>query len=267
VLPEEVRPLAREAARRLASVPAGAGATGLEMRLEFGSLRAHLTVGARRGAEERLDDFAAAWLAELPGVLGVAVPSQVLLAGESHLAHVLLDTTLLAHHLAFFQTNRALTPALAEAACRAARNPASIVDLYCGVGLHSLLAAGPETRVLGVDTNRWAIESALRNVELHRLPHARFERIAVERLVGRAEVEAPSLVYVNPSRQGCAPGVVRHLCDWRPERVCLVSCSIESHARDLATFREAGYRAEPFECFDMFPFSPFVESVTVLNPM
>jgi tRNA/tmRNA/rRNA uracil-C5-methylase (TrmA/RlmC/RlmD family) len=45
-----------------------------------------------------------------------------------------------------------------------------------------------------------------------------------------------------------------------------VSCSIESHARDLASFVRAGYRPRPFESFDMFPFSPFVESVTELRP-
>ncbi|MFL5539772.1 MAG: hypothetical protein ACJ8J0_12305, partial [Longimicrobiaceae bacterium] len=92
-----------------------------------------------------------------------------------------------------------------------------------------------------------------------------FERIPVERLVGRPETERPSVVYVNPSRYGCAPGVAERVAAWRPEAVCLVSCSIDSHVRDLGSFARAGYRPEPFECFDMFPFSPFVESVTVLR--
>ena len=83
--------------------------------------------------------------------------------------------------------------------------------------------------------------------------------------LSEAATEAPSLVFVNPSRHGCAPGVVERLAAWRPETVCLVSCSIESHASDLGSFALAGYRAEPFECFDMFPFTPFVESVTVLR--
>jgi tRNA/tmRNA/rRNA uracil-C5-methylase (TrmA/RlmC/RlmD family) len=59
--------------------------------------------------------------------------------------------------------------------------------------------------------------------------------------------------------------VAERVAAWMPAAVCLVSCSIESHARDLGAFARAGYLAEPFECFDMFPFSEFVESVTVLR--
>jgi 23S rRNA (uracil1939-C5)-methyltransferase len=265
VLPDEARPLVRDVAERLSAAPRAAGATGFEVRLEFGSLRAHLTVAAERGSAERLDGFCRELLEEMPGVLGVAVPSQGIEAGERYLRHALLGKTILSHHLAFFQTNRWLTPELAAAARAAAADPSRIVDLYCGVGLHSVLAAQPESAIVGVDTNRWAIESAQRNAELHGLARARFERIPVERLVGRPETERPSAVYVNPSRYGCAPGVAERVAAWRPDAVCLVSCSIDSHARDLASFVRAGYRPEPFESFDMFPFSEFVESVTVLR--
>ena len=265
VLPEEARPLVAEVAERLGAAPRAAGATGFEVRLEFGSLRAHLTVAAERGSAERLDGFCRALLDEVPGVLGIAVPSQGIEAGETYLRHELLGKTILSHHLAFFQTNRWLTPELAAAARAAGADPSRIVDLYCGVGLHSVLAAAPESAIVGVDTNRWAIESAQRNAELHGLSRARFERIPVERLVGRPETERPSVVYVNPSRYGCAPGVAERVAAWRPEAVCLVSCSIDSHARDLASFVRAGYHPQPFESFDMFPFSEFVESVTMLR--
>jgi tRNA/tmRNA/rRNA uracil-C5-methylase (TrmA/RlmC/RlmD family) len=266
VLPEGARPLVHEVTARLAAAPRDAGATGFEVRLEFGSGRAHVTVAAERGSSGRLDDFCDALLAEVGDVLGVAVPSQAIEVGETHLRHELLGTTIVSHHLAFFQTNLWLTPALAAAARGAAADPSRIIDLYCGVGLHSVLAAVPASRIVGVDTNRWAIESAQRNAELHGLAQARYERIPVERLVGRPETERPSVVYVNPSRYGCAPGVAERVAAWKPEAVCLVSCSIESHVRDLSAFARAGYRAEPFACFDMFPFSEFVESVTLLQP-
>lgn len=265
VLPEPARPGVMEIAARLDAAPRDTGATGFEVRLEFGTLRAHVTVAAERGCVGRLDGIAQALLDEVDGVLGVAVPSQGIEVGETHLRHELLGKIILSHHLAFFQTNRWLTPQLAAAAKDAARDPSRIIDLYCGVGLHSVLAATRESAVVGVDTNRWAIESAQRNAELHGLARARFERIPVERLVGRPETERPSIVFVNPSRYGCAPGVAERVAAWRPEVVCLVSCSIDSHARDLAAFARAGYRARPFESFDMFPFSEFVESVTELR--
>ena len=265
VIPDSARDLVRGVAASLAEAPAACGATGFEVRVEFGSERAHLTLAAVRGSEGRLEGWCERAMAGHPSILGIAVPSQGIELGETHLRHALLGSTILSHHLAFFQTNRSLTPALADAARSAATDPSRIVDLYCGVGLHSVLAARPESAIVGVDTNRWAIESAMRNAELHGLAGARYERIPVERLVGRPETDAPSVVYVNPSRYGCAPGVAERIAGWRPAAVCLVSCSIESHARDLASFVRAGYAPEPFESFDMFPFSGFVESVTVLR--
>src|SRR5262249_27574813 len=162
-----------------------------------------LSLAAERGSAS-LDAFCRALLDESPDLLGIAVPSQSIELGETHLRHELLGKTVLAHHLAFFQTNRWLTPELAAAAREAAADPSRIVALSCGVGLPSLLAAAPESHVLGVDTTRWAIESAERNAALHGLAHARYERIPAERLAGRSEVERPSIVFVNPSRYGCA---------------------------------------------------------------
>jgi hypothetical protein len=266
VLPPWARERTVEIARRLGDSPVDAGVTGMELRLEFGSERMHVTVAARRGSTGSLAAWCDALLGEVPGVLGVAVPSQQLERGESELRHRILSHTLLAHHLAFFQTNLHLTPPLAAAAGDAVSDPARLVDLYCGVGLHSVLAANAGSSVTGVDTNRWAIESACRNAALHGLAGARFERIPAERLAGRPEVHQPNTIFVNPSRYGCAPGLPARIARWRPGSISLVSCSIESHARDLAAFAAAGYQAQPVESFDMFPFSPFVESVTTLLP-
>lgn len=264
VMPEPARPLVREVARRIGAVRDEARITGFEVRLEFGSDRAHLTLSAERAAPVRLDELCAELIGGVEGVFGVAVPSQGIEAGEAEHRHVLLGKTILAHHRAFFQTNRWLTGDLAAAARAAALDPSRIVDLYCGVGLHSIVAASAESHVVGVDTNRWAIDSARHNAALHGLADARFDPLPVER-VSLGAGERPSIVFVNPSRFGCAPGVVERIAGWQPDAVCLVSCSIASHARDLASFVRAGYQPRPFESFDMFPFSEFVESVTELR--
>jgi tRNA/tmRNA/rRNA uracil-C5-methylase (TrmA/RlmC/RlmD family) len=265
VMPSAARPLVRAIGERIAAMPAEAGVTGFEVRLEFGSGRAHVTLAVERGSES-LAGFCEELGSAFPAMIGISIPSQRFDYGDVLLRHELLGKTILTHHLAFFQTNRWLTGDLAAAAQAAAGDPSRIVDLYCGVGLHSILAATAESVVLGVDTNPWAIESAGRNARLHGLAHARYERIPAERLRGRPEVDRPSIVFVNPSRYGYAQDVPARVAGWRPAAICLVSCSIDSHARDLAGFLRAGYAPRPFESFDMFPFSDFVESVTELQP-
>jgi hypothetical protein len=267
-LPEDARPLAAEIARRIASA-AAPGVTGFDLRLEYGSARAHLNLAVERGADAYPAPLCEELLGELPALLGVAVPSRGLELGETYLRHQVLGKTVLAHHRAFFQTNRWLTPGVAAAAGRAAADDASrLVDLYCGVGLHSVLAATEESRVFGVDTNRWAVASARRNAALHGLAHARYEDLPVERLphLEEAALDSPSVVFANPSRFGCAPGTAEAVARWRPQAVCLVSCSIDSHVRDVLALRRSGYQPLPFGSFDMFPFSEFLESVTVFHP-
>ncbi|HEX2189203.1 MAG TPA: hypothetical protein VHG51_09920, partial [Longimicrobiaceae bacterium] len=95
---------------------------------------------------------------------------------------------------------------------------------------------------------------------------AEYVREDAERFAAARAFDAPDVVFVNPSRFGCGPGVPEAVARWRPSSVCLVSCSFDSHLRDTLAFIEAGYRPAAVRCFDMFPFSDFLESVTHFAP-
>ena len=96
----------------LRSPELGEVVTGFDVRLEYGSGRAHLRLAVRRDAGVSVAPLCEALLAEVPGLLGVAAPSQEVELGETLLRHELLGRTVLAHYLAFFQTNAWLTPEL-----------------------------------------------------------------------------------------------------------------------------------------------------------
>ncbi|HEX2209633.1 MAG TPA: methyltransferase domain-containing protein [Longimicrobium sp.] len=266
VLPEGMREQVRAVERVLAGSSLATALTGFEMRLEYGSGRAHVLLGVPRAAGVDVLPLCDELLARVPDLLGVSVPSQGIELREAYLRHRLLGKVVLSHYLAFFQTNLWLTPELVKEAQREVHQPASIVDLYCGVGLHAVHAAHRGSRIIGTDNNRWAIQSALRNAELHGLQHARFCGGSVEALLEEEQLTEPDVVFVNPSRLGCSPGVPQAVAGWRPHRIVLVSCSIDSHVRDTLALAGAGYRPRGVRCFDMFPFSEFLESVTVFEP-
>jgi tRNA/tmRNA/rRNA uracil-C5-methylase (TrmA/RlmC/RlmD family) len=266
VLPELARPTAlrvHELLMREGMLPPVAG---FDLRLEHGTLRAHLTLSIPRDCAVPVDALCARLMEEVPELHGVSAPGAGLELGDAYLRNVLLGKPVLAHYRAFFQTNAHVTPLLCAEVQRPLHAPASVVDLYCGVGMHSLLAAGPATAVRGADNNPWAIDSAARNVALHGLADAEYHRVSAERYGVEQSFAAPTVVFVNPSRFGCGPGIAQAAARWRPERVCLVSCSIDSHVRDTVAFLAAGYRPEAVACFDMFPFSDYLESVTHLVP-
>lgn len=265
VLPEEARPTVLRVRDVLLEGGRAEGVFGFDLRLEHGTLRAHVAISAPRDAGVPLEPLCRALL-EVPGVLGAAVVSQGVEAGEAWLANRLAGRTVLARHRAFFQSNLRLVPEMVEEIQRPLERPARVVDVYCGAGLHSVLAAVPGTRVAGADNNRWAIDSARRNAALHGLSAAEYACESAEAFAAAREFHAPDVVFVNPSRMGCGPGVPEAVARWRPARVCLVSCSVDAHLRDTLAFLRAGYRPAAVRCFDMFPFSEFLESVTHFEP-
>ncbi len=73
-------------------------------------------------------------------------------------------------------------------------------------------------------------------------------------------------VVLDPPREGCPPEVVREVFGrLRPARGILVSCDPEALARELPLAVAAGYRVVRVQPVDMFPHTPHIESVTVLE--
>lgn len=165
----------------------------------------------------------------------------------------------------FFQTNTAVAAGL----YRQARewidecDPASLVDLYCGVGgfaLHaSLRPDGSPRSVLGVEVSSEAIDSA-RAAAADMGGGARFEvGDASNHLSDSAPAE---LVVVNPPRRGIGPELAGWLEGSAVPHVVYSSCNAESLARDLELMPSlVPTRAR---LFDMFPQTEHIELLTLL---
>jgi tRNA/tmRNA/rRNA uracil-C5-methylase (TrmA/RlmC/RlmD family) len=240
---------------------------GFDVRLGYGTQRAHIVLAVDRNEPTAFRGWAEALVERTPGIVGVSVPSQDLTVGEPLVRHQLLGRTILSHPLAFFQTNYWLTaPLLQHIASSVSReSPASVLDLYCGVGVHSLLAGDDATSTTGIDSDPHAIAIAQRNADAAGR-RATYEHASVEaRLAGGLGADWDAIV-VNPPRSGCSAEVVANIATLAPRCICLICCSAEAQVRDLRRFQSLGYDATGYAAFDMFPFSQFVENVAMLFP-
>ena len=184
------------------------------------------------------------------------------------------DVTLQVRPQSFVQTNTAIAAAL----YRQARDwvdeldPASVWDLYCGVGgfaLHCAGAAGSGRAVLGVEVSTDAVASA----ELARdaLFSADGDRRRIRFIAADATAFAlaaapdavPALVIVNPPRRGLGAELAEWLERRGPAHVVYSSCNVESLARDLAAM--PSYRVARARVLDMFPQSSHFEAITLLE--
>jgi 23S rRNA (uracil747-C5)-methyltransferase len=154
----------------------------------------------------------------------------------------------------FFQTNTTVATALYEQARDwvAETAPASVWDLYSGVGGFALALAGPDRSVTGVEIAPEAVASAQLSAAEAGLDRARF--VAADATAWALEqppATHPDLVVVNPPRRGIGPALTGWLESSGVRDVLYSSCNATSLARDLAAL--PSYDVEAARLLDMFP--------------
>jgi 23S rRNA (uracil-5-)-methyltransferase RumA len=191
------------------------------------------------------------------------------LDGHAHVREKSLGPTFLVSPTAFFQTNLAAAAALVDLVLEAIDPRAGhVLDLYSGSGLFTLPLAARGHRVTAVEENARAVADAERNLDVNRLDPRRVRLIhaRTEHAIRDLERQAVDAVVLDPPRQGCAPAVIDAVFTrLAPPRVVYVSCNPAALAEELPAIVAAGYRVTSVRPVDMFPHTPHVEAVAVLD--
>lgn len=168
---------------------------------------------------------------------------------------------------AFLQANTGAAALLYSHARRYAEQERTNVvwDMYCGVGGLALSLAGEGITVRGVENVREAVKFATRNAA-SAPGDVKFQRGNADTMKTMAThiTPAPDLVVTDPPRAGMARELTETLLRMRPPRIITVSCDAASLARDIALLGTA-YRLKSARAVDMFPHTPHVEVVALLE--
>ena len=171
---------------------------------------------------------------------------------------------------AFLQTNTAMAEKLYALAADAAALTGSetVWDLYCGIGTIGLTLASSALTVWGIEVSEESVACALENAELNGITNSAFFAgnvgQVVDELVDRSG--SPDVVVVDPPRAGLAGKALRHLGRLGAPRLVYVSCNPTTLAGDVKTLRtEYGYELLRVTPVDMFPHTPHVEAVALLE--
>ncbi|MCS5714910.1 23S rRNA (uracil(747)-C(5))-methyltransferase RlmC [Herbiconiux sp. CPCC 205716] len=210
-------------------------------------------------------------------------PHEIMLTERETLPMRLGAVTLNLRPQSFFQTN---TPIAIELYAQARAwidevDPASLWDLYCGVGGFALHAAAPAHRrdlltgatdalpaaarprdVTGIELSPEAITAARETAEQMGLETVHFEA-ADATAFALAAPEPPELVLVNPPRRGIGPELAGWLEGSGVRHVIYSSCNPVTLASDLAAM--PSFTVRRVRLFDMFPNTAHVEVITLLE--
>jgi 23S rRNA (uracil1939-C5)-methyltransferase len=204
---------------------------------------------------------------------GVAEVSQgrttSVLAGSETLDELLLDLRFRISPEAFFQTNTKMAEHLYSLAAdyAALQGSERVYDLYCGIGTLSLVLSLRAGELWAVDVVEAAIADAIENAQLNEIDNAHFFagdlRDAIRPLAERAP--RPHVVVVDPPRAGLSQKIVRRLLELHPSRIVYVSCNPTTLAPNARQMVDAGYRLVKVRGVDMFPHTPHLECVALLE--
>jgi 23S rRNA (uracil1939-C5)-methyltransferase len=170
---------------------------------------------------------------------------------------------------AFFQTNTEMAEVLygvaAELAGLSGRE--KVFDLFSGIGTIALTLSLSAGEVWGVEVVERAVADAISNAKLNGIDNVRFfagdVRTAMRPLVEQAG--RPDVVVVDPPRAGLSQKVVRRILEAEPAKIVYVSCNPTTLAPNARQIVDAGYELKAVQPVDMFPQTPHIEAVALLE--
>ena len=142
-----------------------------------------------------------------------------------------------------------------------------IYDLYTGTGTIANFVARQARQVIGIEYVPEAIEDAKINSEINGITNTLFfagdmKDILTDEFI--AEHGRPDVIITDPPRAGMHPDVVKTILRAAPQRIVYVSCNPATQARDLHDL-DTDYRVAAVQPVDMFPHTPHVENVVLLE--
>ena len=193
-----------------------------------------------------------------------------LLWGEDAIEEEILGLRYRVRPNAFLQTNTEMAERLYSLAIEyaALTGDETVYDLYCGTGTIGLALAGKALSVWGVEISEEAVACALENADLNGISNAAFFAgnvgQSIEELAERAG--QPDVVVVDPPRAGLAGKALKRTGALGARRIVYVSCNPTTLASDVKVLRgEYGYELVRARPVDMFPHTPHVETVAMLE--
>jgi len=197
------------------------------------------------------------------------LPTQVLW-GEEWIEEELSGLRFRVRPNAFLQTNTAMAEKLYALAREAAQlgGGETVWDLYCGIGTIGLSMASQALTVWGIEVSEESVACALENAVLNGISNAAFFAGNVgqvtQELLDRSG--PPDVVVVDPPRAGLAGKALGRLGEIAAPRLVYVSCNPTTLASDVKVLRgEYGYELLRVTPVDMFPHTPHVEAVALLE--
>lgn len=142
-----------------------------------------------------------------------------------------------------------------------------VYDLYTGTGTIANFVARKARKVIGIEYVPEAIEDAKVNSCINGIGNTQFFAGDMKDILTEDFIRQhgrPDTIITDPPRAGMHQDVINVILFAQPNRIVYVSCNPATQARDLQLL-DKEYRVVRIQPVDMFPHTPHVENVVLLE--
>ena len=192
-----------------------------------------------------------------------------LFKGNDHIFELMEDLRFKVGPKSFYQTNTEQAYHLYCVAREFANlsDNELVYDLYTGTGTIANFVAHKAKKVIGIEYVPEAIEDAKVNSQVNNITNTLFYAGDMKDILTNdfiAQHGRPDVIITDPPRAGMHPDVIKVILNAAPKRIVYVSCNPATQARDLQMM-DIYYKVAAVQPVDMFPHTPHVENVVLLE--
>lgn len=142
----------------------------------------------------------------------------------------------------------------------------TVVDLYSGIGVTSVLFAKRAKQVLSIEETPSSVENAKFMAKINNVHNIKHLCGKCEKEIDKLNIEGDVVVFVDPARAGLDKRVIDALIKLSPRKIVYMSCNAETCARDVKMLcGDQSLVVEKISPWNMFPYTKHVETLVVLE--
>jgi len=190
-----------------------------------------------------------------------------LVYGETHIKEKLLDKIFKISPKSFFQINTLQVEKMFSKVSKYLdKEDINILDLYCGIGVISIIINNPKRKIIGVDIVKDAIKDADLNKEINNAENIEFVASNVKNVLPVIKKARKNLdvIILDPPRSGIDKDSINIINELLPKKIIYISCNPVTLCRDLNVLKEK-YDIIEITPYDLFPLTHHVETLTLLK--
>ncbi len=171
------------------------------------------------------------------------------------------------NNLGFLQVNTPMKERLYSRVLENIDSSSTVIDAYSGAGLLSAIISKKCNKVIGIEINASASNSAKELSKRNNIDNITFYTDDVASKLGLVlKGNEPRTIVLDPPRSGCEGKVIKTILEAKKsvEKVIYISCNPATLGRDLEILSQ-NFEVEMVEPFDLFPQTKHIETLVILK--